>query len=240
MRSLRRHQLVWLHSHGWSRALASASDGALGPLAQDCMAAWAAQGWPLVLTRQTSTDPWREGTLSLGLPAPSRWGRLRIALTVGCDAVAHVGEFPEAREVIRLMAPAARSRWVAWFDALAQAGVVPRVYGSHGWQLLTGLDHLRPGSDLDLLVPVASPEAADRAAETLAAQAACEPGLRLDGELMFGNGAALPWREWLAWRSGRVSTVIVKTLSATHLTGQPFWDQAPDRLPDWLATGVAA
>ncbi|PPJ40669.1 malonate decarboxylase holo-[acyl-carrier-protein] synthase, partial [Pseudoxanthomonas sp. KAs_5_3] len=79
---------------------------------------------------------------------------------------------------------------------------------SYGWQAISGLDHVRPGSDLDLSVCVDDMAHADAVAGSLQAFGTERP--RLDGELLFGDGAAVAWREWSAWRAGRARAVIVK------------------------------
>ena len=99
MTTLHRHQLVWLNEPGWSRVVASVQ----GTAAHGCVAHWAEQRWPLVVTRQTSADQWNHGSLCLGLPAPSQWGRMRVALTVERNAVAYFDEFPEATATVRLL-----------------------------------------------------------------------------------------------------------------------------------------
>ena len=43
------------------------------------------------------------------------------------------------------------------------------------------------------------------------------PGPRLDGELLFPDGAAIAWREWVAHRDGRVAQVLVKRLRGVAL-----------------------
>ncbi len=227
----RRHQLVWLNAQGWAavRAGLEAVDSGVAPhpIARDCVATWAAQRWPLVVTRQMSAQQWAQGTLCVGLPAPTRWQRLRLGLTVARADIAYFDEFPAAEAITRLLGRTARPQWLRLFQALAQAGYKPRVYGSYGWQGLTGQDHVRPGSDLDLLLSVPSPEAADHAVALLADHAAHNLAVRLDGELMFHNGTALPWREWLAWRSGQVGSVIVKTSTSVTLTAGDFWAAEP-------------
>ena len=103
-----------------------------------------------------------------------------------------------------------------------------RVYGSHGWQLLSGLDHVRAGSDIDLWLSVSDEAQADAAATCL--QSVSDELPRLDGELMFDDGAAVAWREWLAWRAGRVKSLLVKTLVGSTLV----------RSRDWHGTAVCA
>ncbi len=46
---------------------------------------------------------------------------------------------------------------------------------------------------------------------------------RLDGELSFPDGSAVAWREWVAWRSGRVSAILVKRLCGVALEAGSAW-----------------
>jgi phosphoribosyl-dephospho-CoA transferase len=115
----------------------------------------------------------------------------------------------------------ARPAWRTLCADLAATHANARVYGSHGWQLLTGLDHLRAGSDIDLWLSVSDEAQADAAAARLQSVSGALP--RLDGELVFDDGAAVAWREWLAWRAGHVRSLLVKTLVGSALVGSRAW-----------------
>jgi phosphoribosyl-dephospho-CoA transferase len=202
-----RHQLVWLTDAGWRDVLARGWD----TQAQDCLQHWAQARLPLVVTQQKVDGPARAGGLALGLAAPCRWQRRRIALRVQRTAVAGFDEFPHALDVQALLSPSDRPAWARLMRSLGAAGATPRVYGSHGWQLVSGLPCLRPGSDIDLWLAVEDARQADAAAERLLAfPAAGAP--RLDGELVFPGGLAFAWREWLRWRIGQCRSVLAKTL----------------------------
>lgn len=213
MTPLHRHQLVRLTEAGWQRVLAGSRDAQ----AQACLAHWAQQRLPLVVTRQR---PQAGGATCLGLPAPGRWERRRIALAVPPSDIAQHDAFPPASALAPLLSPAQRRSWRALCGGLAACGVAARVYGSHGWQLLTGLDHVRPGSDIDLSIAVDSATQADAVAVLLQSWS---DGLRLDGELVFTGDRAVAWREWLAWRAGRTARVLVKRLDGVALADAPFW-----------------
>jgi len=195
---LHRHQLALLADAGWQRLLARDWDAQ----ARACLAHWAARRLPMVVTQQRDPE-----LVALGLPAPQRWGRRRIALAVPRAQIAWFDEFPEASALPRLR-PLHR--------ALKSLGITARVYGSQGWRLITGMpDHVRDGSDLDLWLAVEDESQADEAAALLAAAPAHGP--RLDGELVFPDGSAVAWREWLAWRAGAARHLLIKTLDGCHL-----------------------
>jgi phosphoribosyl-dephospho-CoA transferase len=232
MAALQRHQLAWLTDTGWRRVLAGGWDAQ----ALECLSHWAQQRLPLVVTRQRQQGGgWAEScaegrnegkneserVVCLGLPAPGRWNRRRLALAVAASDIERFGAFPRASTLAPPWPAPWPDAWRALCAALADADTQPRVYGSHGWQGLTGLDHLRPGSDIDLCIAVDGPGQADAVAALL--QDWPDDGPRLDGELVFDACAAVAWREWAAWRARRTPSLLVKRLDGVALAHAPFW-----------------
>lgn len=215
---LHRHQIAWLGEPGWHRV----QDRDWDATARDCLAHWAATRLPLVVTRQAA--PACEDTIALGLPAPGRWGRRRLALTVPRSDVLYFDEFPLADKLPGLLPVSARPAWRRLCADLKAVGADARVFGSYGWQLLSGLDHVRAGSDIDLWLSVSDPAEADAVAACL--QSASDELPRVDGELMFDDGSAVAWREWLAWRAGRVRSLLVKTIAGSSLVHSRGWQAA--------------
>jgi phosphoribosyl-dephospho-CoA transferase len=210
MEALRRHRLVRLTPEGWASVLARPWDKP----ARDCLAHWAANRLPLVVTRQSPGA--RAGDLvALGLSAPACWERRRIALHLARSSLLCFEEFPELTEVLTLLPEPARDAVCDLQAGLRACGASARVYGSHGWQALSGLDHIRPGSDLDVWVQIEDAAQADMVAQRLGDFAMEQP--RLDGELMFPDGSAVAWREWSDWRAARTRAVMVKRLSGAML-----------------------
>lgn len=211
---LHRHQLARLTPAGWADVMSHAWDAE----AAACLAHWAAEGLPLVVTRQR--DGRHGGTVALGLPAPARWGRRRLALAVPRAAIAYFDEFPAAAQLAPLLPRGLRPGWRRLSGQLAACGVQPRVYGSHGWQAITGLDHVHARSDIDLWIAVADERQADTVTALLAG---FDAGTRrVDGELVFDGGAAVAWREWQAWRRGAAARLLAKTVDGVALL-----DRAP-------------
>lgn len=206
---LHRHQIAWLGETGWRSVL----DRDWDPTERDCLDHWATRQLPLVVTRQAS--PASEDSISLGLPTPGRWGRRRLALTVARSSVLYFDEFPLAERLISLLPASARPAWLTLVADLKLLNANARVYGSYGWQILSGFAHVRDGSDIDLWVSVSDWAQADAAAARLQAVSGELP--RVDGELMFDDGAAVAWREWLAWRSGKVKSLLVKSIAGSSL-----------------------
>ena len=219
MTPLHRHQIAWLSETGWHAAQQDDRD----PTDRDCLAHWAARQLPLVVTRQDR--PTGDDTIALGLPAPGRWARRRLAISVRRCDVLYFDEFPLANELLRVLPPSVRPAWSVLCNGLRAVHANARVYGSHGWQLLSGLDHVRAGSDIDLWLSVSDEAQADAAAACMqsVSDAASDALPRLDGELMFDDGTAVAWREWLAWRAGRVKSLLVKTLVGSTVVRSRAW-----------------
>jgi phosphoribosyl-dephospho-CoA transferase len=209
MTPLHRHQIAWLSRAGWQHLL----DGDWDAEALACLQHWAERRLPVVVTRQP--EPLDDDAVALGLCAPGRWRHRRLALAATRADVLYFDEFPRLEKVVTQLPSSARGPARQLAAALQACRTTARVYGSHGWQHLTGLDHLRDGSDLDLWVCVNDAEQADAVARALQAFAA--PACRLDGELVFNGDSAVAWREWLAWRAGRTPALLVKRLHGAAL-----------------------
>lgn len=211
MTSLHRHQLVRLTDDGWC----SIRDRRWDAETHACLAHWEVQRLPLVVTQQAPHAA-RSGNLALGLAAPLAWRRRRIALAVDRHHVAGFDAFPRVEQLAPALSSRCRDAWRQLCASLVSLGATARVYGSHGWQLLSGLPYVHGASDVDLWVAVEGSAHADAVAAALQAFAA--PGApRLDGELMFPDRRAVAWREWQAWRSGRCRSILTKTLDGVWL-----------------------
>ncbi len=213
MTPLHRHQLVRLQASGWNAARAQVDAGDLHP----CLALWAQRGLPLVVGRQCSGTAASAGAeLRLGLAAPASWQRQRLSLRIERSHIGWFDEFPLAAGIDTLLPRPMRAGWRRLCRQLHQEGAVARVYGSHGWQAVTGLAYLHPRSDIDLWITVQDAAQADAVAAVLD-HAAAGPLPCLDGELCFPDGRAVAWREWRPWRSGAARQVLVKTLTEARL-----------------------
>jgi phosphoribosyl-dephospho-CoA transferase len=216
--ALHRHQLGWLSDAGWARQLAVPRDTVGTTIVQH----WARHRLPLVVTQQAHRDL-AGPDIAMGLPAPRQWESRRMPLVIDSRTVQAWSEFPEARALVDTWPQALQADAVMLCEALERLGAPVRVHGSHGWQALTGCVYVRAGSDIDLTVAVATLAQADAAAQALAAFPAHQP--RLDGELVFPDGRAVAWREWLAWRGGSVRSVLVRRLDGHDLIdGHPCPD----------------
>jgi phosphoribosyl-dephospho-CoA transferase len=182
---LRRHDLVRAEAQAFADFVARRPDLDGAPLVAD----WAVRGRPLIVRRYAPGED--RARVPLGLPLPPAAGKRRIGLALPSAALTPLPAPTLAQA--RATAPEA---WRPTIDALlalgAAHGIVPRPFGALLWQALTGLAYLSPASDLDLLWPVADLPAGFLAG--LAGIAAAAP-MRIDGEVIFSDGAGIQWRE---------------------------------------------
>ncbi|MBR1132186.1 malonate decarboxylase holo-[acyl-carrier-protein] synthase [Bradyrhizobium iriomotense] len=203
-----RHDLVFVSPAGWRAMLDARSDLATDSL----LARWPKMRWPTVRRRAL---PREESGLALGLPLPPSAGKKRISLLVDNDHVTSVARPPLLRQA-RAYAP--RNWWPTLdrLDAMAHRHAVDaRVFGSLAWQSLTGLDYVTTHSDLDVLFEFRSETDVDRFVADVAA-IEIEAPMRLDGELMRADGAAVNWREY----HGDASELLVKSIERVVLLGR--------------------
>lgn len=191
-----RHDLVWLDAEAAAHARALPGGAAAVPDATARLAAWAAAGRPLVLSRQP-----RElapGRTLLGLPLPPSDGKHRIAFDVPTARIARRAPPPPLGAIASLL-PA---QWQTTLRTLTGhadiAATAPRAFGSAAMQAITGIACIGEDSDLDLLLQPRSRGAALRALDALAAIAAQAGQPRLDGEMLDRRGRAASWRELLS------------------------------------------
>lgn len=203
-----RHDLVFVSPAGWRAMLEARGDLATDSL----LARWPRMRWPTIRRRAL---PCEATGLALGLPLPPSAGKKRIAFLVDIDKVVSVTRPPSLRQA-RAYAP--RNWWPALdrLDALALRHAVDvRVFGSLAWQSLTGLDYVTDRSDLDVLFEFRRETEIDRFVADVAAIETGAP-MRLDGELMGADGAAVNWREF----HGGASELLVKSIERVVLLGR--------------------
>lgn len=205
MNPWQRHQLVWLTEAAWQGVRSRNWD----TQAQAILRHWHGQQLPLVVSSQRQTPP---HSISLGLPAPLQWERRRLALEVVEDGIARRGSFPLLVDTVLTHTHAAQLQDLLQHVAALQVPL--QVYGSFGWQHISGMPCVRDSSDLDLLAHVPDLGLAGQLVWLL-------QGLKLpwrvDGELLFPNGWALAWREYAQLIGGKVEQVLVKQRSGAQM-----------------------
>jgi phosphoribosyl-dephospho-CoA transferase len=214
MPPLRRHQLALVTADGWKDVLRRVWSAPIN----EGLSHWAAQGLPVVITRQLPRPTNTTGRIALGVCLPETWGRQRVALQLMPSQLSMFTEFPTLTASLGALPAVERKAVRDLAASLAARDLQARVYGSVGWQALTGLPYLHDQSDIDLWLAVDDEHAADAAVGLLQQVAGIRR--RVDGELVFPDGSAVAWREWAAWRQGRCQRLLVK-----HLLGQELRDE---------------
>jgi phosphoribosyl-dephospho-CoA transferase len=203
-RPIRRHDLIFVSPAGWRALLAARADLAAEPL----LARWVENGWP-VIGRRPMADEGSGVPAGLPLPPPSPAESLSFLLRPPTSS----RRPPPVLDDVMPMAPAAWRHALGEVEAMASRHAIEaRVFGSLAWQALTGLNYLTDRSDLDLLLELRRDTDLQALAEDLAGIEICAP-MRLDGELIRRDGAAINWRE-LRTATGEI---LVKTLGGVAL-----------------------
>jgi phosphoribosyl-dephospho-CoA transferase len=167
--------------------LRARADLAGEPLLQD----WATLGRPLIVRRRGPLDG--DG-VPLGLPLPPSAGKRRIAVEMRAAAIVSVSPLPSVSDVLGA-APVAWQPCLRELTDLARAyGVRAGVFGSLGWQWITGLTYLGPQSDIDIAWTLPRRDQLEQFLGCLADIDARAP-VRLDGEFVRADGAGANWRE---------------------------------------------
>lgn len=199
-----RHDLVFVGPKGWREMLSKG-----GVPADPLVLRWSDEGWPTIRRRPM---PGETSGVALGLPLPPSAGKKRLSFLLG-EADIEAVTRPPVLDVARGCAPSA---WQSTFDRLddlaRRHSIGVRVFGSLAWQTLTGLDYVTGRSDLDLLLEFEPGNDLDRLTAELASIEAAAP-MRLDGELMREDGAAVNWREFHAG----TDQVMVKLIDGVDL-----------------------
>ena len=202
---MKRHDLVFVNPQDWRALLARREDLAADALA----AAWIDRGWPLIARRAL---PGEERGVALGLPLPPSAGKRRISIVMQPDSIVSICPPPELRAARHAAPPA----WLPTIDRLGDLArrhaAELRVFGSLAWQALTGLNYVTDRSDLDLLFRVGRhTDLADLAGALAEIEATAS--MRLDGELVRDDGAAVNWREL----GGEAHELLVKEIGGVAL-----------------------
>jgi phosphoribosyl-dephospho-CoA transferase len=211
-RLMKRHDLIFVCPRAWHSLLRKHGD-----LASDLLVAgWVDSGWPLIGRRSMCSEA--QG-VALGLPLPPFAGKRRLAFLMQPAEIVSITP-PPTLTAGRRVAPGAWQNTLDALDELASRHAIEaRVFGSLAWRALTGLDYLTDNSDLDLLLNVRRETNLRRLAADVAAIETLAP-MRLDGEFVRDDGAAVNWREIQA----DANELLVKTVGGVELReASLFW-----------------
>lgn len=184
---MRRHDLAIVRASAWRSLVHAREDLEQIPL----VAGWVDNGWPLIGRRAL---PGERGGVTLGLPLPPFAGKRRLSFVMRREDILRTAPPPP----LGLVSGWAPTRWRPTMDRIvtlsARHSVEARLFGSLAWRALTGLNYLTDRSDLDLLLQVNAETDIPGFVAELARIEGLAP-MRLDGELIRRDGAAVNWRE---------------------------------------------
>lgn len=209
MTSYARHDLVWLTAQGWEQALHQATANV-----REMARAWQQRDWPAIVRRRDADA--NETDICIGIAPPPLAGRKqRFGLRVARDAIRERVAPPRIDSLL----PSLPVHWqvplAALHEEAADHGLEFRAYGSAALQYLTGQAHVTDTSDIDLLLRPRTRAQLDGGVALLSAHARRLP---LDGEIVFGDGQGVSWKEWAAAiRTGNGARVLVKNLHTVRL-----------------------
>jgi phosphoribosyl-dephospho-CoA transferase len=202
---MRRHDLIFVGRRAWRSLLETRGGLAADPL----VAGWVDNGWPLIGRRAM---PGEGQGVALGLPLPPFAGKRRLSFLMQAEDIVATAPPPALRSAIG----AAPRAWRPSLEDLAglasRYSLNARVFGSLAWCAVTGLDYVTARSDLDFLLHVDGETDLQGLTAAVAAIEAVAP-MRLDGELVREDGAAVNWRELHA----AASEILVKTITGVAL-----------------------
>jgi phosphoribosyl-dephospho-CoA transferase len=197
-----RHDFVWLGANA-RVAAANAED-------RELVARWICRDLPVVVARRSATLAADE--LNLGIALPKCNGRIRIGFTASLRSVQKTSSPPRLTGVIASAPRASRARLRDLCGKAEAAGIEFHVYGSFAWQHLTGERYVTRSSDIDLLWRPRDRDQLMSVVMRLSSWAQ-QSRLKLDGEIVWPDGAAVAWREMAAGKD----CVLVKRLASVSL-----------------------
>lgn len=204
-----RHDLLHVVPQAWTAALAAHALGEVPLLAQ-----WADHGWPVIVRRRLESEAL--DVVPVGVPLPPAAGKLRVALNVPQEAVI-ARAAPTSLRTVAHKAEAAWQPAIAALVALGERhGIEPAAFGSLLWEHHTGLTYLSPRSDLDVIW---SARAGCNIVDLLRGIARIERAapMRIDGEIVFPQGAAANWRELhKAFDEDGPADILIKTMDGVR------------------------
>ena len=214
-RWLRRHRLLWIAPAHHAAVGAQIPDTSL----RDTIANWLAAGWPVIVCQQLHARVGPLAQVAVGMPLPLAQGKRRVALAVAPEWIARALAPPLLRDVIPRLPEFRQAGLLELIQRADAIDLALHAYGSIAWEALTGRTYLTSESDVDLLW---QPSTREQLAASIAMLGAweMESGVRVDGEILFGDDDAVAWREWMGGvrrRENPSTRVLVKAVSGPRL-----------------------
>lgn len=207
---LPRHSLVWFSYLGWRAALSQVKSEASSSVEE-----WVRAGFPATVCR---TEPdMSEDLLCAGiaLPPDPIGLKRRIPLQIPSKQVVRTAAPLRLEDIIPVMPMTWQSALQQLCSASKREQITFHAYGSAALQKITGRRYVTETSDIDLLFYPRTGSELQTGLQILVHYARMLP---LDGEIIFPDGSAVAWKEWIAaLTASKGLRVLTKDARGIHL-----------------------
>ena len=191
-----RHDLVWLSHQAWAsvfaQQLARVPEEMTGLIVQS-LHRWQQEEWPAVVRRRDADAAEDEVCIGFAL-VPVNGRKPRVAARIKAQDILEHQPSLSLATVIPFVAPLWQPTLRTFNSEASVVGVRWRVYGSLVFQFLTGQTYVNEQSDIDVLF---RPQTQEHLIQGLALLRQYQSQIPLDGEVIFPQGQAVAWKEWL-------------------------------------------
>lgn len=184
---MRRHDLAYLHPSA-AYQLLNAKQSAT---AHDALRRWVHAGRPLVVACQSITCSQQ---VLLGLARPPGEEPRRLSISVGPEAIRAIAPPLTLAHCLNSSTVATSASLRQLLLQCERQDIAVSVYGSLAWEILSGTLYRHSHSDIDLVIDITCVSQLAPCIEALQQAQAILP-YALDGEIRFGNNAAVNWKE---------------------------------------------
>lgn len=184
---MRRHDLAYLYPAAEYRLLSPVQC----PAAHDALQRWLQAQRPLVVARQPAQA---SAQILLGLTLPPDAEPRRVSVSVNPDAVSALTPPLTLAHCVNTCTTAVAAPLKRLLRQCESHNIAVSVYGSLAWEKLSGATYRHNRSDIDLVCDIGR---VTQLAPCIEALQLAEQALpcSLDGEIRFGGGAAVNWKE---------------------------------------------
>ncbi|MGH8842382.1 MAG: malonate decarboxylase holo-[acyl-carrier-protein] synthase [Advenella sp.] len=184
---MRRHDLAYLYPAADYRLLSPMQS----PTAHQALQCWLHAQRPLVVARQSAGAC---AQVLLGLTLPPGAEPRRISLSVKPDVIRVIASPLTLAHCVNTCTAAVAAPLKRLLQQCESHDIAVSVYGSLAWEMLSGTTYRHSQSDIDLVCDIAhAPQLAPCIEALQQAQQALP--CSLDGEIRFGDGPAVNWKE---------------------------------------------
>ncbi|MBB4303748.1 phosphoribosyl-dephospho-CoA transferase [Rhodobium orientis] len=177
--------------------------------------AFLADGIPGIVCRPTQACPDNGGQIGFSFPFRIGEERVRSAVPVRADQIEHYVTPYEVMDRAGASPRVVHPVLIELRKVAAAAGVRLGLIGSAAMQVVTGLDYLRPDSDLDVLVEAGGPQQLQRFWQEACALST-RTGTAIDAEIDMQGRCGVKLSEYMS----DAELLLAKTISGVELIGR--------------------